>query len=394
MNEWMTDLIQNNTMPLSCSVENDEIMKELGKVFDYQYTGVVNETIKIPTFPNDFNIGVIVGSSGSGKSTILKKCFGGEEKIEWDNNKAIASHFSSVQQASSLFGAVGLNSIPTWCKPYNVLSTGEKFRADMARRLKSGAVIDEFTSVVNRDVAISCSLSLSKFIKNNGLHNIVFASCHDDIIPYLEPDWVYSTDERQFYTGRYLRQPIVLETHSCDSSLWSMFKKYHYLSGEINNAARCFVGMINKRPVAFCAVLSLPGQIKHAFKEHRLVVHPDFQGMGIGNKFSEMIAQAYVDKGCRYFCKTANPRMGEHRNRSRLWRPTIHNMKDRQDYIKKDGLARRANCYTMSADSLSVHAQRVCYAHEYIGDGERSEYTLEVKDDGVIEGQISVFEFL
>ena len=105
-------------------------------------------------------------------STDDKKYFSNEEeKIKWENGKSIASHFESYDEAVERFGAVGLNSIPTWLKPYNVLSNGEKFRADMSRKLKDHAVIDEFTSVVNRECAISCSISISKYINKKHLKN-------------------------------------------------------------------------------------------------------------------------------------------------------------------------------------------------------------------------------
>ena len=72
----------------------------------------------------------------------------------------------------------------------------------MSRSLHDNAVIDEFTSVVNRECAISCSTSISKYIRNNDLKNIVFASCHDDIIEYLQPDWIYDTDKQELSGGK------------------------------------------------------------------------------------------------------------------------------------------------------------------------------------------------
>jgi ABC-type ATPase with predicted acetyltransferase domain len=98
-------------------------------------------------------------------------------------------------------GAVGLNTIPSWYKPYQVLSNGEKFRADVARKLKSNAVIDEFTSVVDRNVAKAASVSLSRYIKNNDIENIVLSTCHRDILEWLEPDWVIDTDAGEFQQG-------------------------------------------------------------------------------------------------------------------------------------------------------------------------------------------------
>ena len=326
-----------NKITLKSSILQDEITKEVARNFDYEYSGETIVEIPIPTFPKDFQIGLIVGSSGGGKSTLLRNCFGEEEIIEWDNNKCIASNFSSFEEASNKFGAVGLNSIPTWLKPYKVLSNGEKFRADMARKLKDNAVVDEFTSVVNREVAISCSTSISKYIKREGLKNIVFCSCHYDIIPYLQPNWVYDVDKKEFLKeGNYLRrEPITIEFYPCERRLWNLFKKHHYLTSEINKSAQCYIGLYNKQPIAFASFIALCGRdVKHAWREHRMVVLPDFQGLGIGNKMSEMFGQAFIEKGCQYFVKTSNPRMGIHRDKSPLWRPSSTNHKARQEYIK------------------------------------------------------------
>lgn len=393
------EVIPNQELELKSRVILDDTTNEISKSFDYEFTGEVTEKIPIPVFPapDSYDIGVIVGSSGSGKSTIIKQAFGENEPIEWDNSKSIASHFLDAEEASKRFGAVGLNSIPTWLKPFNVLSNGEKFRADLARRLKSGAVIDEFTSVVNREVAISCSCSIEKYIRSNGLKGVVFSSCHDDIIPYLKPDWVYNTDTRQFYNGRYLRRPKrEIKVYPCERSMWNMFKKYHYLSSDINKASTCYVALLNDIPVAFVALLILPGRdVQHAWREHRVVVLPDFQGMGIGNKVSEMIAQGYIEKGCRYFSKTANPRMGEHRERSPLWRATSTNGASRGSYFRKDGSVRKSVGYGMKSELIAKHAYRVCYSHEYIGDGKKYPYTYKSQDQkrlDQLDGQLSIFK--
>lgn len=140
----------------------------------------------------------------SGKSTLLKN-FGQEELPEWDGTKSIVSHFESPDDAINKLGVVGLSSIPSWYKPYQVLSNGEKFRADLARKLKSDTVIDEFTSVIDRNVAKAASVSLSRYVKNNDINNIVLATCHRDILEWLEPDWVIDTDTGEFHQGFFLR---------------------------------------------------------------------------------------------------------------------------------------------------------------------------------------------
>jgi ABC-type ATPase with predicted acetyltransferase domain len=214
------DKLIKNTTPLISTVERDDFIAASEKAFDCRFDGISKfyPWVLPSNIPKNFKIGVIVGSSGSGKSTLLKN-FGQEESPEWDATKSIISHFESPDEAINKLGTVGLNSIPSWYKPYHVLSNGEKFRADLARKLKSHAVIDEFTSVVDRNVAKASSVSLSRYVKNNNVTNIVLSTCHRDILEWLEPDWVIDTDTGEFHQGfflsvhksisRYIEQAII-----------------------------------------------------------------------------------------------------------------------------------------------------------------------------------------
>lgn len=370
----------SSNIVLTSKIECDSITEKVSNAFDYKFTGETVTTIKVPHFPKEFNIGLIVGSSGSGKSTLLRQ-FGEIETISWNNDKAIASHFETFEDASKRFGAVGLNSIPTWLKPYNVLSNGEKFRANMSRLLKDNAIIDEFTSVVNRECAVSCSCSIAKYIRNNNLHNVVFASCHDDIIEYLEPDWIYNTDTQTLSVGRVLRQSknIVLEVCQCDKQVWSMFSKYHYLSADLNSSADCYLLTWNKTSVAFGAIIAMPGHFskqdgRKCVSEHRIVVLPDYQGMGIGNTFSEYLGELYLSRGYRYWGKTANPRMGEHRQKSLRWRPTSSNLKKPRKDIDNIHLKPRPKGRHTSEESMRNFMRRICYSHEYLGSDVPTEF--------------------
>jgi hypothetical protein len=181
-----------------CKVELDPITLKLSEAFDYNFNG--ESFFEIPKFshPSDFNIGLIVGNSGSGKSLLLNEYFLVPKNPLWNNNKSIASHFDSFEQACEKLFAVGLSSIPSLCRPYNVLSNGEAYRAHVARLLDSNIAIDEFTSVVNRETAYGICVSISKYIRKNNLTNVVFASCHFDIIDWLEPDWVFNTNTNDF----------------------------------------------------------------------------------------------------------------------------------------------------------------------------------------------------
>jgi hypothetical protein len=186
-------------------VERDEFITASEKAFDCIFDGTSKfYPWQLPkSLPKKFKLGVIVGSSGSGKSTLLKN-FGIEETPIWDPNKSIVSHFDDPDEAINKLGSVGLNSVPSWYKPYHVLSNGEKFRVDLARKVKTGAVIDEFTSVVDRIVAKAASVSLSRYIKNNDIENVVISTCHHDILDWLEPDWVIDTDTGELMDGFFL----------------------------------------------------------------------------------------------------------------------------------------------------------------------------------------------
>ena len=183
---------------LSVQIVPDEFTDKISKAFDYEFSGKSEFVLPCFEIPKEFNVGIIVGSSGSGKTQLLKRHFNyKEDGIVWDRSKAVVSHFANPDEAIERMFAVGLSSVPSLCKPFHVLSNGEQFRAVMARKLETNAVIDEFTSVVNRETAKSVSVSISKYIRNKNLKGIVLASCHKDILEWLEPDWVFDTDSNE-----------------------------------------------------------------------------------------------------------------------------------------------------------------------------------------------------
>jgi len=191
--------------PLISVVIKDEFIEASEISFDCIFDGTSKfYPWELPkNIPDNFKIGVIVGGSGTGKSTLLNE-FGIEEEPTWDYTKSILSHFATPEEGISKLSSVGFNTIPSWYKPYNVLSNGEKFRADLARKIASNAIIDEYTSVVDRNVAKAASMALSRYIKNNNLNNVVISTCHRDVIDWLEPDWVIDTDTGELMDGFFL----------------------------------------------------------------------------------------------------------------------------------------------------------------------------------------------
>lgn len=151
-------------------------------------------------FPDDWHIGVIYGGSGTGKSTIAKELFKDELISDFEyKSKSVVDDMPkdcSMEDIEKMFYAVGFGSVPSWLKPYSVLSNGEKMRVDLARALleRDFVVFDEFTSVVDRQVAQTASLAINKAIKRTG-KKFIAITCHHDIIEWLEPDWVFDTNQ-------------------------------------------------------------------------------------------------------------------------------------------------------------------------------------------------------
>ena len=140
--------------------------------------------------PNKWQIGVIVGASGTGKSTIAKELFSQELITGFDYKaKSVIDDMPkqcSVEDIGKMFYAVGFGSVPSWLKPYSVLSNGEKMRVDLARALleRDFVCFDEFTSVVDRKVAETACLAINKAIKKTN-KQFVAVTCHYDVLAWL-----------------------------------------------------------------------------------------------------------------------------------------------------------------------------------------------------------------
>lgn len=348
-------------MKKQIQVSHSETSKKLSEQFDYPLNETVTFECKDFKPPSDsFNIGLIVGPSGSGKSSILTE-IQKEKKIDWDFSKPICDHFNDSEEAKRCLSSVGLNCIPTWFKPFHVLSNGEKFRADLSRKLKDNATIDEFTSVVDRSVAKSCSYSVQRHIRKYDIKSVIFASCHYDIIDWLNPDWVYDTKTEKYSPrGCLCRPKITLELFPCRVEAWAMFRKHHYLTGDINHSSSHWIVCWGSDVIGFTSAIAMPsGTLKNSYRGHRTVLLPDFQGLGLGVRVSDALGEIFLSRGKRFFSKTPHPRMGEYRNKSKLWRPTSKNMITRSE--------------SGANKNLKWEVRKVfSYSHEYVGKEDRN----------------------
>jgi energy-coupling factor transporter ATP-binding protein EcfA2 len=231
----------------------------------------------------------------------------------------------SIKEITGLLAGVGFSSPPSWLRPFRSLSTGEQFRAGLARALAESpalVVVDEFTSSVDRIVARTASAAVAKFARRSK-RKLVAVTCHDDVIDWLDPDWILQMPNGEF-TRRSLRSrpAIEMEVVRAHRSAWNLFRAHHYLDTELHRSAKCFVAVVFGRPAAFASVIPHPVRGGFCWREHRTVCLPDFQGAGIGNRLSEFVASLMVATGRRFHSTTGNPAMIRHRLGSHLWQMT------------------------------------------------------------------------
>lgn len=152
-----------------------------------------------------WSIGAIIGGSGTGKSTIARQAFPDSYIRQFtytaDTILDDMPQERTTNEIEQAFTAVGFASPPSWLKPYRCLSTGEQMRVDLARAILQSQqliVFDEFTSTVDRAVAKTASLALQKAIRRQG-KQFVAVTCHRDIVEWLQPEWIYDTDQKAFF---------------------------------------------------------------------------------------------------------------------------------------------------------------------------------------------------
>ena len=316
----------------SCRDFNSYRASRVKSLFNIDSGAEFELSAKLPIDDQDWRLGLVVGPSGSGKSSIGRELWGPEALYSpdgWPPRKPIIDaiaprgDFNAVTAALS---AVGLGGVPTWLRPYRVLSNGERFRADLARVISEApprVVIDEFTSVVDRQIARIGALALQKAWRRGG-GQCVLLSCHYDIIDWLEPCWVFDTANGRF-SGRYLwRRPTIgLAIHETDWRYWRAFEPHHYLKLPKMIAASCYVGSVGGEPVAHLAVSTRPGLVEA--RACRLVVMPEWQGAGIGLRFLNAVCEAWRTGRNRYRLRvptlfhTSHPGLAAALRRDRRW---------------------------------------------------------------------------
>ncbi len=316
--------------------------------------------VDVPGNDETWNVGLIVGPSGAGKSSVMRHVYGEMLALDWSAPSVVDDFRKglSVEAITEACSAVGFNTIPAWLRPFAVLSNGERFRVDLARRmleLPDPIVVDEFTSVVDRQVAQIGSHAAQKYVRRLG-RKLVAVTCHYDVIDWLQPDWVLDMSTRQLTRRLLQRRPALdIVVGRVPYAAWATFAPFHYLTADLNRAARCFGLWCNGTLAAFLGALHRPhAKVDDIMGVSRVVTLPDWQGIGLAFALLDTVGAAYRGVGKRFHNYPAHPSFVRAHDRSPRWR--IEKLPG--TYSGKSGA---------SSTNKSIQQQRPCGVFSYVG---------------------------
>lgn len=320
-------------LTLKVEVERTPRVVQLEGIFDVpeKKRMSVDFHFDVPIEQRPWQVGLIVGPSGAGKSSVALHLFADEmiAGYDWHPTRSVVDSFGDlpIHDVTGALSSVGFSSPPSWIKPFRVLSNGEQFRATMARAImdpRQRVVIDEFTSVIDRTVAKIGSNAIAKAVRARPGKQFVAVTCHDDVLDWLQPDWVLEPHVGLFTWRSLQRRPgVTLEIRRALPDSWRFFSAHHYLSASLHKASRCFVALIDGNPAAFVAVLQQPHPSAKGLRRiHRVVVLPDYQGLGLALRFMEIIGGWARAIGYRLLTHPAHPALVKAKAKSPKWKMT------------------------------------------------------------------------
>jgi energy-coupling factor transporter ATP-binding protein EcfA2 len=285
-----------------------------------------------------YKLGLVVGASGSGKTTLSEEIWGKFKPDVLNPKKPVIDQFPEDwdydARAEALCG-VGLTQVVCWIRPAHTLSNGQKSRAEIALRLASvtpgeTVTIDEWTSVVDRTVAKVMSHCVRKFAQCNETQ-IVLNSCHYDVIDWLDPDWIIDCNKATFHDRRSLqpdkrkrKEKLEFGIREVGRETWPYFSKYHYLSAKLPGGLITMYGLfLGAEQVGFICFANYNARrtprsriMMHA---NRLVVHPDYAGMGLGILFITETAKHMHARGYDVRAKFSSTPVFRALNKHKNW---------------------------------------------------------------------------
>lgn len=360
---------------LTTEIQRSPRVMQIEGMFDIDSAekSVTEIPLEIPDLnEREWNVGLIVGPSGAGKTTVANQMFKQQmtaaENLKWSKDKSLVDDFPktmSIQDITTLLSSVGFSSPPSWLRPFHALSNGEQFRVSMARLLAEQqdlAVVDEFTSVVDRTVAQVGAYAVAKTVRKRN-QKLVAVTCHYDVEEWLQPDWIYEPATGSFrWESVRQRPPIEITFIRSTPAAWNHFSRHHYLDHTIATSAAIVVGLINNQPAVLIGTKAFPHpHINNLWQITRIVVMPDFQGLGLAHIAMNLVGGAYTAKNKILNIVTSHPAFLRSLDKSETWK-----------MIRKPSRILKPNKYKVVPGGSSS-GQRITATFQYVG---KSDNTL------------------
>lgn len=247
--------------------------------------------IDIPKFDN---LVFITGESGSGKTHIMKQCFGEQTTTEFDKSTPIFKLVSDdEEEALRWLSFIGLGDALVFPLTYSQLSDSQQKRFEIIMAVLNNdlVIIDEFLSTLDRKTAKGVAYAFQKMIRKLGKKAVV-VTAHDDLEDYLMPDVVIKG-----FSGF---KNFVVECNSYadkmeDVDFWfgtkndyknSPLGDYHYRGKYTGGVKEYLFADVDGKTVG--VLVSINQITNPEFRKiSRLVVDPSYRGCGIGRRLTE-----------------------------------------------------------------------------------------------------------
>ncbi len=180
----------------------------------------------------------------------------------------------------------------------------------------------------------------------------------------------------------YTKKPRTIRVKHGERHLWSLFHPYHYMTLDkdeeksLASGASFYTFYLYEDDIEtlFGCVGVIPQISKQpARRLTRLVILPEFQGMGLLSACIDYISQYYHEKGIKMYSATFHPRLGSHQENSELWKPSSNNMKEHR--TTSENFERGLGAQTGLRDGQAM------FRYNYNPDNDKPIPTYELKYD-------------